>query len=59
MLTAWCMKYHCHWYIISPTVKKHNWFIAGGFSSYLMKKETYGLLYENAWGQPQYYKPYL
>jgi hypothetical protein len=39
-----------------PSVKKHNWFVAGGLSSYLMKKETYGYHYENAWGQPQYYK---
>ena len=39
-----------------PTVKKHNWFISGGLSSYLMKKETYGYHYENSWGQPQYYK---
>lgn len=39
-----------------PSVKKHNWFISGGLSSYLMKKETYGYHYENAWGQPQYYK---
>jgi hypothetical protein len=38
-----------------PAVKKHNWFIAGGLSSYLMKKETYGYYYKNAWGQPQYY----
>jgi len=35
--------------------KKHNWFIAGGVSSYLMKKETYGYYYKNSWGQPQYY----
>ena len=39
-----------------PTVKKHNWFISGGFSSYLMKKETYEYHYENSWGQSQYYK---
>lgn len=38
-----------------PAVKKHNWFIAGGLSSYLMKKETYDYYYKNAWGQPQYY----
>ena len=38
------------------TVKNHNWFISGGFSSYLMKKETYGYHYENSWGQSQYYK---
>jgi hypothetical protein len=38
-----------------PAAKKHNWFIAGGLSSYLMKKETYDYFYKNAWGQPQYY----
>ncbi len=42
-------------YILSAT-KNHNWFISGGLSSYLMKKETYGYHYKNAWGQPQYYK---
>jgi hypothetical protein len=36
-------------------IKKHNWFVAGGLSSYLMKKETYDYFYKNAWGQPQYY----
>ena len=35
--------------------KKHNWFISGGVSSYLMKKETYKYYYKNSWGQPQYY----
>ncbi len=35
--------------------KKHNWFISGGVSSYLMKKETYEYYYKNSWGQPQYY----
>jgi hypothetical protein len=35
--------------------KKNNWFIAGGLSSYLMKKETYDYFYKNAWGQSQYY----
>jgi len=38
-----------------PVSKKHNWFIAGGLSSYLMKEETYEYFYNNAWGQPQYY----
>lgn len=38
-----------------PAARKHNWFIAGGFSSYVMKKETYDYYYKNAWGQPQNY----
>ena len=38
-----------------PVTKKHNWFISGGLSSYLMKKETYEYYYKNAWGQPQHY----
>lgn len=38
-----------------PATKKHNWFIAGGLSSYLMKRETYDYFYKNAWGQQQYY----
>jgi hypothetical protein len=36
--------------------KKHNWFIAGGLSSYLMKKETYGYYYKNPWGNLQFYE---
>ena len=36
-------------------IKKHHWFVAGGLSSYLMKKETYDYYYKNIWGQPQYY----
>ena len=36
-------------------VKKHSWFISGGVSSYIMKKETYGYYYRNTWNQPQYY----
>ncbi|RYG48453.1 MAG: hypothetical protein EOO01_13540 [Chitinophagaceae bacterium] len=35
--------------------KNHEWFVAGGLSSYIMKKETYGYHYKNAWGTPQYY----
>lgn len=35
--------------------KKHNWFISGGVSSYLMKEETYGYSYKNSSGQPLYY----
>jgi len=38
-----------------PVTKKHNWFVAGGLSSYLMKEETYEYFYNNSWGQPQYY----
>ncbi len=33
--------------------KKHNWFVAGGLSSYLMKEETYDYVYKNPWGPPQ------
>ena len=36
-------------------VKRHSWFISGGVSSYIMKKETYGYYYRNTWNQPQYY----
>ena len=35
--------------------KKHNWFVAGGLSSYLMKEETYDYVYKNPWGPPQIY----
>lgn len=35
--------------------KKHNWFVSGGLSSYLMKKEAYDYYYKNSWGQPQLY----
>jgi hypothetical protein len=35
---------------------KHSWFTSGGISSYIMKKETYGYHYQNAWGTPQYYQ---
>lgn len=38
-----------------PSTKKHNWFLSGGLSSYLMKKETYEYYYKNSWGQPQSY----
>ena len=38
-----------------PSVKKHNWFIAGGLSSYVMKKETYDYYYEDSWGQNRTY----
>jgi hypothetical protein len=34
--------------------KKHNWFVATGLSSYLMKKESYGYTYEDPAGQKQY-----
>lgn len=36
--------------------KKHNWFVSGGLSSYLMKKEEYEYYYKNSWGQPQLYQ---
>ncbi|MDP9230768.1 MAG: PorT family protein [Bacteroidota bacterium] len=35
--------------------KKHSWFTSIGFSSYLMKKETYNYLYKDAAGQLQYH----
>ena len=35
--------------------KKHNWFVAGGLSSYLMKEETYEYAYKDPGGQMQYY----
>ena len=35
--------------------KKHNWFVSGGVSSYIMKKETYEYYYKTPLGQPQYY----
>jgi hypothetical protein len=38
-----------------PVAKKRRWFIAGGLSTYLMKKETYDYYYKNPWGQPQFY----
>ncbi|MEP7143823.1 MAG: hypothetical protein ABI707_13170 [Ferruginibacter sp.] len=31
--------------------KNHNWFAGIGFSTFLMKKETYNYLYKDAWGQ--------
>jgi len=37
------------------TRKKHNWFIAGGLSSYLMKEETYDYIYKDPGGQLRYY----
>ncbi len=37
------------------STKKHNWFVSGGLSSYLMKKEKYDYYYKNSWGQPQLY----
>lgn len=35
--------------------KKQSWFVSGGVSSYIMKRETYGYYYKNSWGQSQYY----
>jgi len=37
-----------------PSVKKHDWFVSAGVSSYLMKKENYEYYYKNSWGQPAY-----
>jgi len=38
-----------------PKLKKHNWFVGGGLSSYLMKEETYEYIHKDPWGQPRYY----
>ena len=38
-----------------PKSKKHNWFVGGGLSSYLMKEETYDYLYKYPNGQVQYH----
>lgn len=35
--------------------KKQHWFVSTGFSSFLMKKETYGYTFKNTYGQPDYY----
>jgi hypothetical protein len=32
-------------------LKNHNWFAGVGFSTFLMKRETYNYLYKDAWGQ--------
>ncbi|MEP7373616.1 MAG: hypothetical protein ABI675_09535 [Chitinophagaceae bacterium] len=37
-----------------PVRKKHNWFVAGGLSSYFMKREVYGYYYKDAWGQSKF-----
>jgi hypothetical protein len=36
--------------------KHHIWFVSAGFSSYIMKRETYDYYYKNSWGQTQVYK---
>jgi len=38
-----------------PKLKKHNWFVGGGLSSYLMKEETYDYVHKDPWGQVRYY----
>lgn len=35
-------------------IKKHNWFVSAGLSSYLMKKEVYGYSYIDQSGQQRY-----
>lgn len=37
-----------------PAVKKHQWFVSAGVSSYLMKEENYEYYYKSSWGQPAY-----
>src|SRR4030095_3024047 len=39
-----------------PKQKKHNWFVGGGLSSYLMKEETYDYLYKTPGGWTQYHR---
>ncbi|MEO7767007.1 MAG: hypothetical protein ABIS01_06255 [Ferruginibacter sp.] len=36
--------------------KKHNWFAGIGFSSFIMKRETYNYFYKDQWGRPTYKK---
>lgn len=37
-----------------PSAKKHQWFVSGGLSSYLMKQETYEYYYKDPSGQDRY-----
>ena len=37
-----------------PKLKKHNWFVGGGLSSYLMKEETYDYVHKYSSGQVHY-----
>jgi hypothetical protein len=37
-----------------PKMKKHNWFVSGGLSSYLMKEETYDYVHKYPSGQVHY-----
>jgi hypothetical protein len=37
-----------------PSSKKHQWFVSGGLSSYLMKQETYEYYYKDPSGQTRY-----
>ncbi|MBO9571968.1 MAG: outer membrane beta-barrel protein [Chitinophagaceae bacterium] len=37
-----------------PSAKKHQWFVSGGLSSYLMKQETYAYYYKDPSGQDRY-----
>jgi hypothetical protein len=39
-----------------PSAKKHQWFVSGGVSSYLMKSETYEYYFKDNWGVDQYRK---
>jgi hypothetical protein len=34
--------------------KNHNWFVSGGLSSYIMKKENYDLYYKDSLGRDRY-----
>lgn len=37
-----------------PSAKRHQWFVSGGLSSYLMKEETYDYYFKDASGVDQY-----
>ncbi|HTD94490.1 MAG TPA: hypothetical protein VK644_11775 [Chitinophagaceae bacterium] len=37
------------------TGKRSNWFASAGLSSYIMKKEEYGISYKDVWGSNQYH----
>ncbi|MCG2614444.1 outer membrane beta-barrel protein [Terrimonas sp. NA20] len=37
-----------------PSAKRHQWFLSGGLSSYLMKEETYEYYYKDPSGQDRY-----
>ncbi|RYG52582.1 MAG: hypothetical protein EOO01_06315, partial [Chitinophagaceae bacterium] len=38
-----------------PSIKKHQWFVSAGVSSYLMKEENYDYYFKNALGMDDYH----